>query len=176
VTLKPHKPKENGTAKGKEVSNSGKAKQAKVSPNKSPIKSPNTTSKPSVKSSQPIVSTKVTPTPPKLKPTSVMAFFGSSSVQRSEKKMVASTSTKRKAVSRESESKCVFACALNVLKNSNSSVFGLVQPTQEIDESLSDEAIAKELQMDEDIEVGFGHMTNANLVKNVQYYVLLTRT
>ncbi|KAG1956767.1 replication factor C subunit 1 [Pimephales promelas] len=123
VTLKPHKPKENGTAKGKEVSNSGKAKQAKVSPKRSPIKSPNTTSKPSVKSSQPIVSTKVTPTPPKLKPTTVMAFFGSSSVQRSEKKMVASTSTKRKA------------------------------PTQEIDESLSDEAIAKELQMDEEIEL-----------------------
>lgn len=48
-----------------------------------------------------------------------------------------------------------------MLKNSNSSVFGLVQPTQETDESLSDEAIAKELQMDEDIEVGLGHMTNA---------------
>ncbi|KAK7166394.1 hypothetical protein R3I93_006230 [Phoxinus phoxinus] len=123
VTLKQHKLKENGTAKDKKVSNSGKAKHAKVSPNKSPIKAPNTISKGGVKSSQPTVSTKVTPTPPKLKPTSVMAFFGSSSVQRSEKKMVASTSAKRKA------------------------------PTQETDESLSDEAIAKELQMDEDIEL-----------------------
>lgn len=103
VTLKQHKPKENGTAKGKKVSNSGKEKEAKVSPIKSPIKAPNTISKGGVKSSQPTVSTKVTPTPPKLKPTSVMAFFGSSSVQRSEKKMVASTSIKRKAVSRESE-------------------------------------------------------------------------
>ncbi|XP_051715496.1 replication factor C subunit 1 isoform X2 [Ctenopharyngodon idella] len=121
--MKKPKPKENGMAKGKKESDSGKAKQAKVSPSKSPIKSPNTISKGGVKSSQPTISKKVAPTPPKQTPTSVMAFFGSSSVQRSEKKMVASTSTKRKA------------------------------PTQETDESLSDEAIAKELQMDEDMEL-----------------------
>uniref|UniRef100_A0A671NVQ7 Replication factor C subunit 1 n=1 Tax=Sinocyclocheilus anshuiensis TaxID=1608454 RepID=A0A671NVQ7_9TELE len=66
---------------------------------------------------------KIGPTPPKQTPTSVMAFFGSSSVQRSDKKLVASTSTKRKA------------------------------PTQETEELLSDEVIAKELQMDEDMEL-----------------------
>uniref|UniRef100_A0A671KXN3 Replication factor C subunit 1 n=1 Tax=Sinocyclocheilus anshuiensis TaxID=1608454 RepID=A0A671KXN3_9TELE len=125
MTLKKTKRKENGTAKGKKESDSGKAKQAKVSSSKSPTKSPNTVSKGAAKSSQPTVSPKVAPTPPKQMPTSVMAFFGSSSVQRSEKKMVASTSTKRKAVSRES--------------------------------SLSDEAIAKQLQMDEDMEVCSGH-------------------
>ncbi|XP_067297806.1 replication factor C subunit 1 [Pseudorasbora parva] len=122
VTLKKPKPKENGMAKSKKESNSGKAKQAKVSPSKSPIKSPNTISRGGMNSSQPTISKKFTPTPTKLTPTSVMDFFGSSSVQRSEKKMVASTSTKRKA------------------------------PTQATDESLSDEAIAKELQMDEDME------------------------
>lgn len=65
----------------------------------------------------------------------------------------------------------MFACALNVLKNSNSSVFGLVQPTQETDESLSDEAIAKELQVDEDIEVGLGHMhDNAPILIRIWSY------
>ncbi|KTF86469.1 hypothetical protein cypCar_00011594 [Cyprinus carpio] len=119
MTLKKTKPKENGTAKGKKESDSGKAKQVKVSSSKSP----NTISKGGVKSSQPTVSPKIGPTPTKQTPTSVMAFFGSSSVQRSDKKMVASTSTKRKA------------------------------PTQETEELLSDEAIAKELQMDEDMEL-----------------------
>ncbi|KAF4118825.1 replication factor C subunit 1 [Onychostoma macrolepis] len=121
MTLKKTKPKENGTAKGKKES--GKAKEVKVSSSKSPNKSPNTISKGGVKSSQPTISPKIGPTPPKQMPTSVMAFFGSSSVQRSDKKMVASTSTKRKA------------------------------PTQETEGSLSDEAIAKELQMDEDMEL-----------------------
>ncbi|XP_059409959.1 replication factor C subunit 1-like isoform X2 [Carassius carassius] len=119
MTLKKTKPKENGTAKGKKESDSGKAKQVKVSSSKSP----NTVSKGGVKSSQPTISPKIGPTPPKQTPTSVMAFFGSSSVQRSDKKMVASTSTKRKA------------------------------PSQETEELLSDEAIAKELQMDEDMEL-----------------------
>uniref|UniRef100_A0A671L3V8 Replication factor C subunit 1 n=1 Tax=Sinocyclocheilus anshuiensis TaxID=1608454 RepID=A0A671L3V8_9TELE len=106
------------------VSDSGEGvNKSKVSSSKSPTKSPNTVSKGAAKSSQPTVSPKVAPTPPKQMPTSVMAFFGSSSVQRSEKKMVASTSTKRKAVSRESV------------------------------KSLSDEAIAKQLQMDEDMEL-----------------------
>lgn len=99
MTLKKTKPKENGTAKGKKESDSGKAKQVKVSSSKSP----NTISKGGVKTSQPTVSPKIGPTPTKQTPTSVMAFFGSSSVQRSDKKMVASTSTKRKAVSRENK-------------------------------------------------------------------------
>uniref|UniRef100_A0A8C2FX74 Replication factor C subunit 1 n=1 Tax=Cyprinus carpio TaxID=7962 RepID=A0A8C2FX74_CYPCA len=72
MTLKKTKPKENGTAKGKKESDSGKAKQVKIGP-----------------------------TPTKQTPTSVMAFFGSSSVQRSDKKMVASTSTKRKALEKQ---------------------------------------------------------------------------
>lgn len=101
MTLKKTKPKENGTAKGKKES--GKAKEVKVSSTKSPTKSPNTMSKGGAKSSQPTISPKIGPTPPKQTPTSVMSFFGSSSVQRSDKKMVASTSTKRKAVSRENK-------------------------------------------------------------------------
>uniref|UniRef100_A0A671NSC3 Replication factor C subunit 1 n=1 Tax=Sinocyclocheilus anshuiensis TaxID=1608454 RepID=A0A671NSC3_9TELE len=117
------KPKENGRAKGRKESDSGKAKQVKVSSSKSPTKSPNTISKGGGKSSQSTISPKIGPTPPKQTPTSVMAFFGSSSVQRSDKKLVASTSTKRKA------------------------------PTQETEELLSDEVIAKELQMDEDMEL-----------------------
>uniref|UniRef100_A0A8C2FZY0 Replication factor C subunit 1 n=1 Tax=Cyprinus carpio TaxID=7962 RepID=A0A8C2FZY0_CYPCA len=111
---------DSGEGVNKQISTS---KQVKVSSSKSP----NTISKGGVKSSQPTVSPKIGPTPTKQTPTSVMAFFGSSSVQRSDKKMVASTSTKRKA------------------------------PTQETEELLSDEAIAKELQMDEDLEVGLGH-------------------
>uniref|UniRef100_A0A672MSV7 Replication factor C subunit 1 n=1 Tax=Sinocyclocheilus grahami TaxID=75366 RepID=A0A672MSV7_SINGR len=113
------KPKENGRAKGKKESDSGKAKQVKVSSSKSP----NTISKGGGKSSQSTISPKIGPTPPKQTPTSVMAFFGSSSVLRSDKKLVASTSTKRKA------------------------------PTQETEELFSDEVIAKELQMDEDMEL-----------------------
>uniref|UniRef100_A0A8C2BGB7 Replication factor C subunit 1 n=1 Tax=Cyprinus carpio TaxID=7962 RepID=A0A8C2BGB7_CYPCA len=134
MTLKKTRRKENGTAEGKKESGPGKAKQ--VSSSKSPTKSPNALSKGAAKSSQPTVSSKVAaPTPPKHMPISVADFFGSSSVQRSEKRMVASTSTKRKA------------------KNSNSSLFGLVQPSQDTEESLSDEAIAKQLQMDEDMEL-----------------------
>ncbi|TRY96810.1 hypothetical protein DNTS_016309 [Danionella cerebrum] len=109
-SLKEPKSKENGITKSKKESQSVKAKPVKVSSGKSPIKSPNQSTK---------IASKVTPTPPKQMPTSVMAFFGSSGVQRSEKKMVASV--KRKA-------------------------------PQETDESLSDEAIAKELQMEEDLE------------------------
>uniref|UniRef100_A0A673FPM7 Replication factor C subunit 1 n=1 Tax=Sinocyclocheilus rhinocerous TaxID=307959 RepID=A0A673FPM7_9TELE len=100
-------------------SDSGQAKQVKVSSSKSPT----TISKGGGKSSQSTISPKIGPTPPKQTPTSVMAFFGSSSVQRSDKKLVASTSTKRKA------------------------------PTQETEKLLSDEVIAKELQMDEDMEL-----------------------
>uniref|UniRef100_A0A8C1FPY5 Replication factor C subunit 1 n=1 Tax=Cyprinus carpio carpio TaxID=630221 RepID=A0A8C1FPY5_CYPCA len=121
MTLKKTRRKENGTAEGKKESGPGKAKQ--VSSSKSPTKSPNALSKGAAKSSQPTVSPKVAaPTPPKHMPISVADFFGSSSVQRSEKRMVASTSTKRK-------------------------------PSQDTEESLSDEAIAKQLQMDEDMEL-----------------------
>uniref|UniRef100_A0A8C2H087 Replication factor C subunit 1 n=1 Tax=Cyprinus carpio TaxID=7962 RepID=A0A8C2H087_CYPCA len=107
------------------VSDSGEGDNKCISASKqSPSKSPNALSKGAAKSSQPTVSPKVAaPTPPKHMPISVADFFGSSSVQRSEKRMVASTSTKRKA------------------------------PSQDTEESLSDEAIAKQLQMDEDMEL-----------------------
>uniref|UniRef100_A0A671NW05 Replication factor C subunit 1 n=1 Tax=Sinocyclocheilus anshuiensis TaxID=1608454 RepID=A0A671NW05_9TELE len=121
-------------SKGRKESDSGKAKQVKVSSSKSPTKSPNTISKGGGKSSQSTISPKIGPTPPKQTPTSVMAFFGSSSVQRSDKKLVASTSTKRKA------------------------------------ELLSDEVIAKELQMDEDMEVGSGHTAHVPVLIRIWSY------
>lgn len=86
--------------------------------NKSPIKATNQ-SKSVLKSP---ANPKVAPPPkPKQTPTSVFDYFGSGAVQRSEKKLVAS-STKRKA------------------------------PIQDT-EDLSDEQIARELQMDEDMEL-----------------------
>uniref|UniRef100_A0A671NNR0 Replication factor C subunit 1 n=1 Tax=Sinocyclocheilus anshuiensis TaxID=1608454 RepID=A0A671NNR0_9TELE len=94
---------------------SGKAKQVKVSSSKSPTKSPNTISKGGGKSSQSTISPKIGPTPPKQTPTSVMAFFGSSSVQRSDKKLVASTSTKRKALEKQIHDDEEFARTLAML-------------------------------------------------------------
>uniref|UniRef100_A0A672MX99 Replication factor C subunit 1 n=1 Tax=Sinocyclocheilus grahami TaxID=75366 RepID=A0A672MX99_SINGR len=105
------KPKENGRAKGKKESDSGKAKQVKVSSSKSP----NTISKGGGKSSQSTISPKIGPTPPKQTPTSVMAFFGSSSVLRSDKKLVASTSTKRKALEKQIHDDEEFARTLAML-------------------------------------------------------------
>lgn len=55
-------------------------------------------------------------------------------------------------------------------KNSNSSLFGLGQPTQETEGSLSDEAIAKELQMDEDMEVGSGHIAHVPVLIRIWSY------
>ncbi|KAA0722360.1 Replication factor C subunit 1 A1-P145 [Triplophysa tibetana] len=116
------KPKQNGTAKSKKESDSGKTKPVKGSStsSKSPVISPTTTVKAGLKSSQPTISPKTGPTPPKQTLTSVIDFFGSSSVQRSDKKMVASA--KRKAA------------------------------TQDSGGSLSDEVIARELQMDEEMD------------------------
>lgn len=55
-------------------------------------------------------------------------------------------------------------------KNSNSSLFGLGQITQETEGSLSDEAIAKELQMDEDLEVGSGHTAHVPVLIRIWSY------
>lgn len=76
------KPKQNGTAK--EV--------------KSPVNPSSTQGRPAVKSPPVPVTPKSAPLPErKQTPTSVLDYFGSASVQRSDKKLVAST--KRKAVS-----------------------------------------------------------------------------
>ncbi len=54
--------------------------------------------------------------------------------------------------------------------NSNSSLFDLGQPTQEAEASFSDEAIAKELQMDEDMEVGPGHTAHVPVLIRIWSY------
>uniref|UniRef100_A0AAR2JHK8 Replication factor C subunit 1 n=1 Tax=Pygocentrus nattereri TaxID=42514 RepID=A0AAR2JHK8_PYGNA len=103
------RPKENGSGHSKKQSDSKEVKTVK-----SPVK-------PSTAGTKAEVKNVLSPTPPKpAQPkhtaTSAADFFGSSSIHRSGKKLVASTSTKRK-------------------------------------ESCSDEAIAKQLQMDEDVEL-----------------------
>uniref|UniRef100_A0A671TH35 Replication factor C subunit 1 n=1 Tax=Sparus aurata TaxID=8175 RepID=A0A671TH35_SPAAU len=101
---KASKPKQNGTAKPKSDAARAGAKESL----KSPVRQTSTQGKTAVKS------------PPKQTPTSVLDYFGSTTIQRSDKKLVAST--KRKA------------------------------PTQDTDD-LSDEQIARALQMDEEMEL-----------------------
>ncbi|XP_042079308.1 replication factor C subunit 1 [Haplochromis burtoni] len=110
---KTSKSKQNGTAK----TTKAEAKQS----GKSPVKPSSTQGKTTPKS-PPVPSTpKSAPPPqPKQTPTSVLDYFGSASVQRSDKKLVAST--KRKA------------------------------PTL-TDDLISDEEIARQLQMEEDMEL-----------------------
>uniref|UniRef100_W5UC34 Replication factor C subunit 1 n=1 Tax=Ictalurus punctatus TaxID=7998 RepID=W5UC34_ICTPU len=111
---KSSKLKENGCSHEKKASDSKetKAKQVKTPPVKSP--SPKGEAKKNV----------LGPTAPKHTPTSVFDYFGTATAKRSEKKLVASTSTKRKA------------------------------PTRDTDGALDDdEAVAKRLQMDEDMEL-----------------------
>ncbi|KAG7270436.1 hypothetical protein CRUP_022380 [Coryphaenoides rupestris] len=118
------KPKENGTKKltknatDKPSQGSKKSTKSPVqhSPNqgKLPSKSPPPAAVPSTPKSS-------APPQPKQTPTSVLDYFGSSSVQRSNKKLVAST--KRKA------------------------------PSQDQDDLMNDELLAKQLQMDEDMEL-----------------------
>uniref|UniRef100_A0A665WMD8 Replication factor C subunit 1 n=1 Tax=Echeneis naucrates TaxID=173247 RepID=A0A665WMD8_ECHNA len=111
-----------------------KTKQNDTSkPKKSDTESPHSGTKPSVrpsssqlktevKSPQMPVTPKSAPPPqPKKTPTSVLDYFGSGSIQRSDKKLVAST--KRKA------------------------------PTQDTGDLISDEEIARALQMEEDMEL-----------------------
>lgn len=93
--------KQNGCSKEKKESHSKETrpKQVKTPPVKSPSK------KGEVKKNT------LSPSPPKTSapkhtPTSVMDYFGSSTAKRSDKKLVASTSTKRKAVRSSAELRC----------------------------------------------------------------------
>ncbi|XP_071360428.1 replication factor C subunit 1 [Trachinotus anak] len=89
---------------------------------KLPVKPSSTQGKTGVKTPPKPVTPKSAPPPqPKKTPTSVFDYFGSGTVQRSDKKLVAST--KRKA------------------------------PTQDADDLISDEEIARQLQMEEDMEL-----------------------
>ncbi|XP_034713970.1 replication factor C subunit 1 isoform X2 [Etheostoma cragini] len=114
-------PKQNGTAK-QTKSDAGSARPGVRAGLKSPVKPSSTQGKSSVKSPPVPVTPKSAPPPPlKRTPTSVLDYFGTTTVQRSDKKLVAST--KRKA------------------------------PTQDTDDLMSDEQIAKQLQLDEDLEL-----------------------
>lgn len=90
---KASKPKQNGTAKPKSDAASAGAKESL----KSPVRPTSTQGKTAVKS--PVTPKTAPPPQPKQTPTSVLDYFGSTSIQRSDKKLVAST--KRKAVSTE---------------------------------------------------------------------------
>ncbi|XP_045070583.1 replication factor C subunit 1 [Coregonus clupeaformis] len=117
LTLKkPAKPQENVVAKpGK--TRTGTKERSPPKPNPALA-----TGKGGVKKSPPVpVTPKSAPPQTKRTPTSVLDYFGSGSVQRSDKKLVAST--KRKA------------------------------PSQDHEESLTDEVIAQQLQMDEVMEL-----------------------
>ncbi|XP_055772510.1 replication factor C subunit 1-like, partial [Salvelinus fontinalis] len=109
---------------GNGVTKPGKARTGTKERHRSPPKPTPApaTGKGGIKKSPPApVTPKSAPPQTKRTPTSVMDYFGSGSVQRSDKKLVAST--KRKALS------------------------------QDRDESLTDEVIAQQLQMDEDMEL-----------------------
>ncbi|XP_054460149.1 replication factor C subunit 1 [Anoplopoma fimbria] len=110
------KPKQNGTAK-QTKSDAGSARPGVKEELKSPSKPSTTQGKAALKS--PVTPKSTLPPPCKQTPTSVLDYFGNATVQRSDKKLVAST--KRKA------------------------------PTQDADDLMSDEQIAKQLQMDEDM-------------------------
>ncbi|XP_068561564.1 replication factor C subunit 1 isoform X2 [Cebidichthys violaceus] len=111
------KPKQNGTAKQTKAGVGGAARPGVKEGLKSPPKPSSTQGKAVLKS--PVTPKSTQPPPRKQTPTSVLDYFGSAAVQRSDKKLVAST--KRKA------------------------------PTQEADDLMSDEQIAKQLQMEEDM-------------------------
>ncbi|XP_070684271.1 replication factor C subunit 1 [Pempheris klunzingeri] len=112
------KPKQNGTARP------AKSDADRAHPGaKEGLRSPSSTQgRPAVKSpTVPVTPKSAAPPQPKQTPTSVLDYFGSATIQRSDKKLVAST--KRKA------------------------------PTQDTDDLLADEQIARQLQMDEDMEL-----------------------
>lgn len=95
------KPKENGCSKVKKDSDSTETKSKQVKT--PPVKSPST--KGDTKKDV------LSPTPPKSAapkhtPTSVLDYFGNAVAKRSNKKLVASTCTKRKAVSTSTELQC----------------------------------------------------------------------
>ncbi|KAM3864864.1 replication factor C subunit 1 [Diretmus argenteus] len=116
---KTSKPKENGVSKPTKT-DAEKTRTGSREGVKSPIKISPTQGKKGVKSS-PVTPKPALPPQPKHTPTSVLDYFGSGSVNRSDKKLVAST--KRKA------------------------------PTQDPDDVMSDELLARQLQMDDDMEL-----------------------
>ncbi|KAM7419203.1 hypothetical protein PAMA_016359 [Pampus argenteus] len=117
---KASKSKQNGTSKPTKSEADGACRGVKEGV-KSPVRPSSAQVKTAVKSPSVPATPKSAPCPqPKHTPTSVFDYFGGSTVQRSEKKLVAST--KRKA------------------------------PTQDADD-LSDEQIARQLQLDEDMEL-----------------------
>uniref|UniRef100_A0A8C6LCJ7 Replication factor C subunit 1 n=1 Tax=Nothobranchius furzeri TaxID=105023 RepID=A0A8C6LCJ7_NOTFU len=108
---KDSKPKQNGTAK----STKSEPEHA-CAESKERVKSPSQ-GKPGLKSLPGPTTPKSAPPPPKQTPTSVLDFFGSGTIHRSDKKLVAST--KRKT------------------------------PTHDLDDLISDEEMARQLQMEE---------------------------
>uniref|UniRef100_A0A1A7YJX8 Replication factor C subunit 1 n=1 Tax=Iconisemion striatum TaxID=60296 RepID=A0A1A7YJX8_9TELE len=109
------KPKQNGTAKSTKSEPERSRAQSKER-----VKSPSQ-GKPGLKSPPVPTTPKSAPPPPKQTPTSVLDFFGSGTIHRSDKKLVAST--KRKT------------------------------PTHDLDDLISDEEIARQLQMEEEREL-----------------------
>ena len=95
---KTSKPKQNGTNAKQTTPDSASARPRVKEELKSPLKPSSTQGKSAVKSPPvPVTPKSAPPPPPKKTPTSVLDYFGSAAVQRSDKKLVAST--KRKAVS-----------------------------------------------------------------------------
>ncbi|KAF7656692.1 hypothetical protein LDENG_00037960 [Lucifuga dentata] len=119
---KDSKPKQNGSSSKPTQPGAKTAQPAAKEEVKSPVRPSPSQGKPAVKSPPVPVTPKSAPTPqPKHTPTSVLDYFGSEAVKRSDKKLVAST--KRKA------------------------------PTQDPDDVMSNEQIARQLQMDEEMEL-----------------------
>ncbi|CAG5939388.1 unnamed protein product [Menidia menidia] len=115
------KPKQNGSTKSTKANPDG-SRPAADAGMKSPIRPSTSQGKAGVKSPAAPVTPKSAPPPqPKQTPTSVMDYFGSGTIHRSDKKLVASA--KRKA------------------------------PTQDPNDLISDEEIARQLQMEEDMEL-----------------------
>lgn len=114
-SLKTAKSKQNGSAK-RMKSEAQSARPGAKEGMKSPVKPSSTQGK-----TPPVTPKSAPPPQPKQTPTSVLDYFGSGTVQRSDKKLV--SSTKRKA------------------------------PTQDAHDLISDAEIARQLQMEEDMEL-----------------------
>ncbi|XP_072239367.1 replication factor C subunit 1 [Leuresthes tenuis] len=115
------KPKQNGNAKSTEP-NAQSCRPGANGGAKCPVEPSSSQGKTGLKSPPAPATPKSAPPPqPKQTPTSVLDYFGSGTIHRSDKKLVAST--KRKA------------------------------PSQDTDDLISDEEIARQLQMEEDMEL-----------------------
>ncbi|KAM4584630.1 replication factor C subunit 1 isoform 2-T2 [Odontesthes bonariensis] len=115
------KPKQNGNAKSTKP-NAESSRPGASGGAKCPVEPSSSQGRPGLKSPPAPATPKSAPPPqPKRTPTSVLDYFGSGTIHRSDKKLVASA--KRKA------------------------------PTQDTDDLISDEEIARQLQMEEDMEL-----------------------